>query len=189
VQQLLHPSAPEETTVKKTLLIATAPTIWALLPSAAQDTSSVLHSLPAEVQKNIEEVRANCRAYWNNQGIADPSDFLVSSGDEGLISFTLSGAQAVMVSNLNLCAGQCLKGVTCSTVPFYEINIYVRTGQAWRNALSAGFIFWLLAAPGMLGERICELWSSKCRRSASKALAMCVPAGCFPRYCSDNHLS
>ena len=41
-----------------------------------------------------------------------------------------------MVSNLNLCGGQCLKGVTCSTVPFYEINIYVCAGQSWRNALS-----------------------------------------------------
>jgi hypothetical protein len=125
--------------VKKTLLIATALMTGALSPSAAQNTSPVLQSLPAEVQKNIEQVRTSCRAYWNDRGIADSSDvlpFLVSSGDEGLISFTISGAQAVMVSNLNLCGGQCLKGVTCSTVPFYDISIYVRTGQAWRNILS-----------------------------------------------------
>jgi hypothetical protein len=38
--------------VKKTLLIATALITWALSPSAAQDTSSVLQSLTAEVQKN-----------------------------------------------------------------------------------------------------------------------------------------
>jgi hypothetical protein len=44
------------TPVKKTLLIATALTTWALLsPSAAQE---ILQSLPAEVQKQIEEVRA-----------------------------------------------------------------------------------------------------------------------------------
>jgi hypothetical protein len=41
-----------------------------------------------------------------------------------------------MVSDQALCDGQCLKGVTCSTVGSYDINIYVRTGQFWRNALS-----------------------------------------------------
>jgi hypothetical protein len=105
----------------------------------AETPSPVLQSLPAAVQKNIEQVRTACRAYWNDRGIADSSDvqpYLVSSGDEGLIQFTVSGAQAVMVSNLNLCGGQCLKGVTCTTVPFYEINIYLRTGQEWRNVLS-----------------------------------------------------
>ena len=124
----------------------------------AETPSPVLRSLPAEVQKNIEQVRSSCREYWTGRGfeITPYGPGWASSGDEGLISFTLSGAQAVMVSNLNLCAGQCLKGVTCSTVPFYEINIYVRTGQAWRNALSAGFIFWLLVVPEMLAERICE---------------------------------
>jgi hypothetical protein len=81
----------------------------------AETPSPVLQSLPAAVQKNIEQVRTACRAYWNDRGIADSSDvqpYLVSSGDEGLIQFTVSGAQAVMVSNLNLCGGQCLKGVT-----------------------------------------------------------------------------
>ena len=85
----------------------------------AETPSPVLHSLPAEVQKNIEQVRTACRAFWNDRGIADQSDaqfFLVSSGDAGLISFSLSGSQAVMVSNLHLCGEQCLKTVTCSTV-------------------------------------------------------------------------
>jgi hypothetical protein len=106
--------------------------------------SSLLQSLPAEVQKNIEQVRTACREYWNNIG-ADPSQPIspftpevrrVSSGDDGLILFTVSGTQAVMVSNLELCGGQCLKGAVCSTVGSYDINIYVRTGHAWRNALS-----------------------------------------------------
>ena len=91
------------------------------------------------MQKNIEQVRTACRAFWNDRGIAGLSDaqfFLVSTGDAGLISFSLSGSQAVMVSNLHLCGEQCLKTVTCSTVAFYEINIYVRTGDAWRNVLS-----------------------------------------------------
>ena len=41
-----------------------------------------------------------------------------------------------MVSDQALCGGQCLKGATCSTVGGYELKIYVRTGQSWRNALS-----------------------------------------------------
>jgi hypothetical protein len=125
--------------VKKTLLIATALTGWALSQSAAQKTSPVLHSLPAEVQKNIEGVRAASRAYWNDRGIADSSDvppFLVSSGDDGLISFTLSGAQAIMVDDPALCGGQCVKGATCTTVGSYGLNIYVRTDHGWSNALS-----------------------------------------------------
>jgi hypothetical protein len=74
-------SAPEETAVKKTLLIATALTGCALSQSAAQETSAVLHSLPAEVQKNIEGVRAACRAYWNDRGIADSSTVLLYGKD------------------------------------------------------------------------------------------------------------
>ena len=74
----------------------------------AETPSPVLQSLPAEVQKNIEEVRTACREYWNDIG-ADPSQPIsplavaprVSSGDDGLILFTVSGAQAVMVSNLD----------------------------------------------------------------------------------------
>jgi hypothetical protein len=120
--------------VKRTLLIATALMTWALSPSAAQDDSPVLHSLPAEVQKNIEDTRAACRAYLNDRGIADASDFLLSSGDVGLISFALSGAQAVMVSNLKLCGGQCLDKVNCDNRGGSEIIIYVRAGSTWKTA-------------------------------------------------------
>ena len=41
-----------------------------------------------------------------------------------------------MVSNHELCSRQCLKGATCTTVGSYDLNIYVRTGDAWSNALS-----------------------------------------------------
>jgi hypothetical protein len=89
----------------------------------AKTPSSVLDSLPAEVQKNIEEVRNRCRQWWNDRG-ADPSQPIsplevaprVSSGDNGLILFTVSGVQAVMVSDQVLCGGQCLKGATCTNV-------------------------------------------------------------------------
>ena len=60
------------TTVKKTLFVTTALMTWALSPSAAQDTSPVLQSLSAEVQKNIEDTRAACRAYLTGFG-GDPS--------------------------------------------------------------------------------------------------------------------
>ncbi len=109
----------------------------------AKTASSILESLPAEVQKNIEEVRDRCREWWNERG-EDPSQPIypalvaprVSSGDDGLILFTVSGAQAVMVSDQALCGGQCLKGATCTTVGSYDLSIYIRTGQSWRNALS-----------------------------------------------------
>jgi hypothetical protein len=73
---------------------------------------TVLQSLPAEAQKNIEEVRNRCRQWWNDRG-ADPSQPIsslevaprVSSGDAGLIPFTVSGTQAVMVSDQALCGG------------------------------------------------------------------------------------
>ena len=81
--------------MKKTLLIATALMTWALSPSAAQD---ILHSLPAEVQKNIEDMRAGCREHLKT--IDDDRIKILSeitSGDDGLVQFTLSGAPAVMV--------------------------------------------------------------------------------------------
>jgi hypothetical protein len=73
------------TTAKKTLLIATVLTTWPLSQSAAQNTSSVLQSLPAEVQTNIEDVRAGCRETLKGYG-ADTTT--ITSGDNGLMSST-----------------------------------------------------------------------------------------------------
>ena len=109
----------------------------------AETPSPVLQSLPAQAQKNIEQVRTACREWWIDRG-EDPNQPIsslevaprVSSGDVGLILFTVSGTQAVMVSDQALCGGQCLKGATCTTVGSYGLNIYVRTGQSWSNALS-----------------------------------------------------
>ena len=47
--------------MKKTLLIATAMTTWALSQSAAQNTSPVLQSLPAEARQHIEDLQKACR--------------------------------------------------------------------------------------------------------------------------------
>ena len=107
----------------------------------AETPSTVLQSLPPEVQKNIEQVRTSCRDYFTGFGVDPGQSFgyvspRVSSGDEGLISFTVSGAQAVIVSDLHLCGDQCIKGITCSTAGGSSFDIYVRTGNAWRNVLS-----------------------------------------------------
>jgi hypothetical protein len=84
-------SPTPEATMRKTLLIATALTASAHAFSsvAAQPSSSVLQSLPAEVQKDIEETRARCQQAIDNVP--------VPSGDVGLVTFTVSGKQAVLV--------------------------------------------------------------------------------------------
>ena len=48
--------------MKKTLLIATALTTsaYTFSPGATHEAASLLESLPAEVQKHIEETRASC---------------------------------------------------------------------------------------------------------------------------------
>ena len=77
----------------------------------------------AEAQKQIEDVRAACREYLVaqdkdlNQSWMSPTAngvASVPSGDDGLETFHSLGAQAVMVSDLELCGGQCLRGANCS---------------------------------------------------------------------------
>jgi hypothetical protein len=107
----------------------------------AQSSSPILESLPAEVQKDIESVRAACREQLGYRKSESFDPFAsgvprVSSGDDGLSLFTVSGAQAVMVSNLELCGSECFKAANCSNRGSYGIAIYVRSGNAWRKALS-----------------------------------------------------
>ena len=115
---------------------------------------SLLQSLPAEVQQQIEDVRAACREYLVSPDRAEPKDpnkswmsstankvHSVSSGDDGLIQFTVSGAQAVMVSDLELCGGQCLRGPNCTpTTGGYSVAIYIRSRNTWREAFSTSAI-------------------------------------------------
>ena len=139
--------------VNKTLMVAAALITGAFSSVAAQPSSSVLQSLPIEVQKQIEDVRAACREYLLAQD-KDPNQswmsstaikvHSVSSGDDGLTQFTVSGAQAVMVSDLELCGGQCLRGANSSNRGAYSVTIYIRSKNAWRKALStdvAGSVF------------------------------------------------
>jgi hypothetical protein len=113
--------------MKRTLFAAVA--LAALMIAARGESSAVLRSLPTDVQKNIEDVRAACREIG--------ADTSVTSGDEGLTTFTVSGAQAVLIDELNLCAnGQCIHGVNCATGFSHSVAIYVRYGNVWRRSFS-----------------------------------------------------
>jgi hypothetical protein len=123
-----HPWTPA---VNKTLMVASALMTGAFSSALAQPSSSVLQSLPAEVQRAIEDVRAACRTYLvaqdkdpNESWISSTANGVagVSSGDDALIQFTVSGAQAVMVSDLELCGGQCLRGANCSNRASYPVQ-------------------------------------------------------------------
>jgi hypothetical protein len=104
-------------------LITTAHT-----PSSAQVSSSVLQSLPANVQKDIEETRARCQQAVDKV----PS---VPSGDGGLVTFNVSGKQAVLIDPKLLCDG-CYHGVNCSNRDTRDVSIYMLFGNAWKKVLS-----------------------------------------------------
>jgi hypothetical protein len=116
--------------MKKTLLVATALTTSAYTFSsvAAQPSSSVLHSLPAEVQKDIEETRTSCRSIGNETSA-------VTSDDSRLIQFLLGGRKAVLVDPVVLCGG-CHPGYNCSNRGTRDVRVYVLFGNAWRMVLS-----------------------------------------------------
>lgn len=96
----------------------------------AQTSSSILSSLPIKIQKDIEKTRASCR----EQGDSDIGNRIYD--DSGLVRFTLTGAaDAVMVNDGELCGGECIKGANCHTGG-HDVTVYVRSGNAWRKALS-----------------------------------------------------
>ena len=97
-------------------------------PAAGVDPPEhVLQALPTEVQKGIGETRAGC-------GESEPS--LVTSGDEGLQLFTVSGMQGVLIDELNLCRGECIHGANCATGYSHEVNVYIRSGNSWKRVFS-----------------------------------------------------
>ena len=91
----------------------------------AQSDSSILRSLPAEVQKDIEETRTSCRSTDNE----------INSGDSGLIQFLLGGKRAVLVDNIELCGG-CYHGYNCTNRGTRFVRVYALFGHAWRMVLS-----------------------------------------------------
>jgi hypothetical protein len=116
--------------MKKTLLIATALTAsaYTFSSSATQEAASLLESLPVEVQKDIEEIRASCRS-------VDVDTLAVTSGDSGLIQFLLGGKKAVLIDPIILCGG-CYKGYSCSNRGTRDVRVYALLGNAWRMVLS-----------------------------------------------------
>jgi hypothetical protein len=82
-----------EAQVRKAVSLAMALTIGALSPSAAQTSLSLLQSLPAAVQKQIENVRTACSEQLISEGEPD----WVINPDDGLSLFTVSGRQAIMM--------------------------------------------------------------------------------------------
>jgi hypothetical protein len=97
---------------------------------SAETSSSILRSLPTEVQKDIERTRAGCRESNDRQFTSG------LTGDDGLRIFTVSGTQAVMVDELNFCGGECNHGVNCATGFTHNVDIYVRSGSTWTKAFS-----------------------------------------------------
>jgi hypothetical protein len=113
-----------------TALLVMALTAPGTIGARAETPSPVLRTLPTDVQKNIERIRTTCREELGR-------DAPVTSGDEGLRTFTISGAQAVLIDELNFCAdGQCIHGVNCATGFTHSVAIYVRSGKSWKKALS-----------------------------------------------------
>jgi hypothetical protein len=116
------------------LTILTAAALGAaLLSSPAKAEDSVLRTLPTAVQKQIGDIRDACR---ENLGGEEDADVSGLKGDDGLATFTVSGANAVPVDELAFCGGECHHGVNCATGFTHDVAIYIRSGKSWRKALS-----------------------------------------------------
>jgi hypothetical protein len=112
--------------MKRNLLVAFVLTI--LVIAARGESSPVLRSLPADVQKNVDDIRSSCREAGS----------ITTAGDEGLMMFTVSKAQAVLIDDLNFCSnGQCIHGINCATGFSHNVAVYVRHGNAWTKSFSA----------------------------------------------------
>jgi hypothetical protein len=107
-----------------------------LFTSHAIAEAPILRSLPSDVQKEIERVRQSGRGL--GPATSDYTPPRVTEGDEGLITFTVSGAQAVLVDELNFCGGgfECMHGTNCATGFTHRVAIYIRTGNSWKKSLS-----------------------------------------------------
>jgi len=104
-----------------------------LFTSHAFAEAPVLKSLPLNVQKEIEDVRGSCRDIGSGA-----TGSTVAEGDEGLRTFTVSGAQAVLIDQLDVCGDGfgCIHGVTCATGYTHDVAIYIRSRDGWRKSFS-----------------------------------------------------
>jgi hypothetical protein len=102
-----------------------------------------LKSLPTEVQEEIENLRTSCREYGSKSMHSDDGSTYqpqITSGDDGLITFTLSGAPAVMVNHQYICGGECLRGANCDNRNSYTIAIYRRSGSTYRKVFDTNVV-------------------------------------------------
>jgi hypothetical protein len=116
----------------KTVIIALG--LATFVNSHAMAEAPILRSLPPDAQKEIERVRQSCREL--GPATSDYSPPGVTEGDEGLITFTVSGAQAVLVDELKFCGSgvECMHGVNCATGFTHSVALYVHYGNVWRKS-------------------------------------------------------
>ena len=101
---------------------------WDVRPEDAPK-ATLLRSLPADVQKYIEETRATCRSS------RDVNSFVPSGDDGGLTQFTLGGRKAVLVDEVELCGG-CFHGISCDNRGERDVRVYALFKNAWKMVLS-----------------------------------------------------
>jgi hypothetical protein len=165
-----------EGTVKKAPVtaMALAALMAGMTSGAIHAATSVLRSLPTEVQKEIQDLRVSCREHIDGitreSASSDYRYHQVTAGDDGLAIFTVSGMQAVMVNDLELCGGECLRGTNCSNRNSYKITIYVHSGKAWKKVLSTN-------AVGMVFLSIDMNWKEDVPLGRFKALVLSVFSG------------
>jgi hypothetical protein len=109
--------------MNKTIMVAAGLMIGAFSSVAAQPSSSLLQSLPTQVQRDIEETRTYCSS-------SGSSGLSVTEGDSGLIRFLLGSREAVLVDPIILCGG-CLHGYSCSNRGTRSVDVYARFGKVW----------------------------------------------------------
>jgi hypothetical protein len=118
----------------KQFIIALALATLFAFHSVAEE--AILRSLPSDVQKEIERVRQSCREL--GPVTSDYTPPRVTEGDEGLITFTVSDVQAVLVDEVQFCGSgfDCFHAINCATGFTHRVAIYIRTGESWTNSLS-----------------------------------------------------
>jgi hypothetical protein len=102
--------------------------------AASPTPAPIFPSLPPDVQKDVDDVKRQCRRVLGDE---DEHASRFSFEDEGLTRFMVSGLQAVMINRLEMCDGICLRGGNCSNRNSYAVAVYVRSGGGtWSKALS-----------------------------------------------------
>ena len=86
------------------------------------------NSLPAEAKEHIEDLQKACGELND--------EFNLPLADFRLTQFTLSGQKAVVLNDLTICGGRCLRGANCSNRNSYDISIYVRSRGSCRKVFN-----------------------------------------------------